>query len=351
MCRAPHRIHSYQYYFFFAGPVALLLGFYGACIALLDREQLTPVIEVLAALLCIAGLAGLSGQRTARAGKWAGMTGVLLAVSTTLGGVGGLWPALVYAQFAIIASVGSAIGFVVYRMVSPSSLPQAVAGFHSLVGLAAVLTAAAEYLPKRLAADTAPSWDASSVDDASEPVALLAVGITTVVGGITCAGSIVAFAKLSGLLSSSPLHLPLRDAANALLMAATLAAVVFFASLPASPLGMNVLGAAAACSLVLGVHAVVSIGGTDMPVVITVLNSSSVGLSLSVRSPHVLSSSPRPHDRQHACLSRCHLATNPQLTRRVPHCPRTVMAGLSRAGRSAPRALCSTSRSSRSSAR
>lgn len=326
---------SHQYYGFFGGPVVLLLGGYGACVVLLDREQLTPVLEILAALLCIAGLAGLSDQRTARAGNWAGMVGVILAVSTTLGGVEGLWPALVYAQFAIVASVGGTIGVLVYLTVSPTSLPQAVAGFHSLVGLAALLTATAEYLPKQQpSADVAPSWTASSLDDASELVRLIAIGIATIVGGITFAGSIVAFAKLSGLLSSSPLHLPIRDAVNALLALAAIAAVAYFATVPAGVLGLRILGGAAACSILLGMHMVASISGTDMPVVITVLNSYSVGLPRAARPLQLAS----PRELQTRLLTLLyHPLANP--------------AALRRAGRCAPRASCSTSRYSRSSAR
>ncbi|KAJ1619409.1 NAD(P) transhydrogenase beta subunit-domain-containing protein [Pavlovales sp. CCMP2436] len=196
---------------FYAVPIAILLAGYVAALLTTLRDQLTPVVDTLAALLCIAGLAELSNQATSRPGNAAGSTGILLAVSTALGGMGSSWDYLVYAQFAVVAASGSAMGTAIYRMTTPQTLPQTVAGFHSLVGLAAVLTAIAEF-PR----DPEPASGGGGEPPAPNVVRLVAIGLATVIDGITFTGSLIAFAKLSGYISSAALKLPVRDALNAI---------------------------------------------------------------------------------------------------------------------------------------
>jgi NAD/NADP transhydrogenase beta subunit len=248
---------------------------------LLSPAYLTTVVETLAALLCIGGIAGLATQRTARLGNVAGSAGILLAVSTALGGVDERWADLVYAQFAIVAVIGAAVGTVIYRSVSPTSLPQTVAGFHSLVGLAAVLTAVAEYLAnsdsEAAATDASYGPDAAAATAAAPRVVeLVTAGLATAIGGITCTGSLIAFAKLSGYMKSVPLKLPIRDWLNLVLASGLAVCIVWLALDPERTTGLVLLFSAVLISLLLGWHLVHSIGGADMPVVITILNSYSV---------------------------------------------------------------------------
>jgi len=174
-----------------------------------------------------------------------------------------------FQQVGLLGGAGAAVGAAVASKVGPTELPQTVAAFHSLVGIAAMAGAAGEYL-----------GNVGQLDGGT----LGAIYLAVFIGGITFTGSIVAFGKLSGIVGSAPLQLPGRDQLNlamisviALGMAAflnpTLGSSVGLEGLSADTLQLSSLSVAAAVSSVLGVHLVASIGGPDMPVIITVLNS------------------------------------------------------------------------------
>ena len=212
-------------------------------------------------LCCVGALAGLSSQPTARLGNALGMIGVTGGVACTLGQILPSHPVL--AQMALAAGGGAAIGSTIAKRIEITDLPQLVAAFHSLVGMAAVLTCVATYI------DHFPLF--ATAADAT--LIKTACFLGTFIGGVTFTGSLVAYGKLQGLLNSAPLMLPGRHALNGSLMAANIGAMGYFLMDPSFGVGISMLGTTAALSSVMGVTLTMAIGGADMPVVITVLNS------------------------------------------------------------------------------
>jgi H+-translocating NAD(P) transhydrogenase len=157
-------------------------------------------VAIASAICCIAGIAGLADQKTARTGNVLSMAGVTfgLAATTADMSVAHAAPAA-FEQVGLLGGVGAAIGSVLASRVGPTELPQTVAAFHSLVGLAAMAGAAGEFLGGGI--DTFVGT-------------LIPVYLATFIGGITFTGSIVAFGKLAGMMSSAPLQLPGRDQLN-----------------------------------------------------------------------------------------------------------------------------------------
>ena len=238
-------------------------------------ETMAGAAAVASAICCIAGIAGLAHPESARTGNVLGMAGVTFGLAATTaemsvmqGGPVAQASMTAFEQVGLLGGLGSVVGASVASKVGPTELPQTVAAFHSLVGLAAMAGAAGEFLGApggHLAVGT-----------------LSAIYLATWIGGITFAGSVVAFGKLAGLLKSAPLQLPFRDPLNlgmvitsALGMAAFLNPGLLGAlgGDAASAVQLGSLGMVAALSSVLGWHLTASICGADMPVVITVLNS------------------------------------------------------------------------------
>merc|ERR1712038_1638460 len=212
-------------------------------------------------LCCVGALAGLSSQPTARLGNALGMIGVSGGVAATLGQLMPSHPVL--AQMGLAAGGGAIIGSTIAKRIEITDLPQLVAAFHSLVGMAAVLTCVATYI------DHFP-------DFATNPAATMiksSIFLGTYIGGVTFTGSLVAYGKLQGLLNSAPLMLPGRHALNGGLLAANVGAMGYFLMDPSFGVGISMLGTTAALSSIMGVTLTMAIGGADMPVVITVLNS------------------------------------------------------------------------------
>merc|ERR1712183_1037980 len=212
-------------------------------------------------LCCVGALAGLSSQPTARLGNALGMIGVSGGVAATLGQLMPSHPVL--AQMGLAAGGGALIGSTIAKRIEITDLPQLVAAFHSLVGMAAVLTCVATYI------DHFP-------DFATNPAATMiktSCFLGTYIGGVTFTGSLVAYGKLQGVLNSAPLMLPGRHALNAGLMAGNVGALGYFLYDPAFTSGISMLGTTAGLSSIMGVTLTMAIGGADMPVVITVLNS------------------------------------------------------------------------------
>uniref|UniRef100_A0A8C0LAU1 proton-translocating NAD(P)(+) transhydrogenase n=1 Tax=Canis lupus dingo TaxID=286419 RepID=A0A8C0LAU1_CANLU len=163
----------------------------------------------------------------------------------------------------ILISTALIPGLTIAKRIQISDLPQLVAAFHSLVGLAAVLTCIAEYIVEY------PHFAVDSAANLTKIVAYLG----TYIGGVTFSGSLVAYGKLQGILKSAPLLLPGRHALNAGLLAASVGGIIPFMMDPSFTTGITCLGSVSALSAVMGVTLTAAIGGADMPVVITVLNS------------------------------------------------------------------------------
>ncbi|XP_060780291.1 NAD(P) transhydrogenase, mitochondrial-like [Neoarius graeffei] len=248
-----------EYNYLYTLPGAVFVGGYGA--AHYTGYNIEQMMYLGAGLCCIGALAGLSAQGTSRLGNTLGMIGVSGGIAATLGALKPS-PELL-TQMSLAMATGGTLGLTVAKRIEISDLPQLVAGFHSLVGLAAVLTCIAEFMIEHPHLDTHPA--ASVV----KCVAYLG----TYIGGVTFTGSLVAYGKLQGLLNSAPLLLPGRHLLNACLMAASVGGLVPFMMSDSYMAGISCLLTVSALSGVMGVTLTAAIGGADMPVVITVLNS------------------------------------------------------------------------------
>ena len=217
-----------------------------------------PALAYLVASVCfIMALRGLSSPTTARAGNIYGTAGMVIAVLTTL-----LLPGVLsYGQIAVGVLIGGAIGTVIALRIQMTDLPQLVAAFHSLVGLAAVFVAAAAfYFPEAYGIGIAGDIHVAS---------LIEMSIGTAIGAVTFTGSIVAFGKLQGLISGKPLVFSGQHPLNLALGIALVLLVLWLCTgQSTSAFWLIVL-----LSLALGVLIIVPIGGADMPVVISMLNS------------------------------------------------------------------------------
>ncbi len=224
------------------------------------NANLAAVLYLVAGVLFILSLRGLSSPASSRQGNWFGMIGMAIAVGTTLAAhppTGTVGWVLVILGIAI----GGGIGAVIARRVPMTSMPELVAAFHSLVGMAAVLVAAgAFYAPAAFDIGTRGNIHASSLIEMSLGVAI---------GALTFTGSVIAFLKLSGRMSGAPIILPARHIINIVL---ALALVFFIYGLVVSQSQVD-FWLITIIALVLGALLIIPIGGADMPVVISMLNS------------------------------------------------------------------------------
>jgi H+-translocating NAD(P) transhydrogenase subunit beta len=220
-------------------------------------ENLAALSYLVASICFIMALRGLSSPETSRAGNIYGIAGMVIAVATTLAS-----PQVVsYWLIAIGILVGGAVGTFIALRIRMTALPQLVAAFHSLVGLAAVCVA--------FAAFAAPDAYGIGSPGAIDIGSLVEMGLGTAIGAITFTGSVVAFAKLQGLVSGRPLVFPLQHPLNAGL---AILLVALLASVAASQLPVA-FALVVLVSLALGFLLILPIGGADMPVVISMLNS------------------------------------------------------------------------------
>ena len=212
---------------------------------------------LISACLFILALRGLSHPETARKGNLFGIIGMAIAIGTTL-----LGPSVLSYELILLGLVlGGAIGTIIARKIVMTALPQLVAAFHSLVGLAAVFVAAAAFYSPE-------SYGIGTTGAISVP-SLIEMGLGTAIGAITFTGSIIAFGKLQAILPSKPLVFPMQHMLNAALGIGLvgLLALLCFEQTP------TVFWAIVAVSFLLGVLLIVPIGGADMPVVVSMLNS------------------------------------------------------------------------------
>jgi NAD(P) transhydrogenase subunit beta len=231
------------------------------------HEAATPSWALLAYLVAgvffILALRGLSSPETSRSGNRFGMIGMAIAVTTTL-----LTHSLAnIAEIAGAVAIGAAIGWVVAQRIAMTAMPQLVAAFHSLVGLAAVLVAAAAFL----------NPDAFGLLDAAGkifPASRIEMALGAAIGAITFSGSVIAFLKLNGNMSGAPILLPARHVINLGTLAAILALVAAFALSDGAASGQgNLFWIILALSFAIGFLLIIPIGGADMPVVVSMLNS------------------------------------------------------------------------------
>jgi len=220
-------------------------------------ENLAAFFYLIASICFIMALRGLSSPESARAGNLYGIAGMTIAVVTTL-----LTPQVVsYWLILVGLLIGGAIGTYIALKIQMTALPQLVAAFHSLVGLAAVAVAAAAF--------ASPEAYGIGTKGAIRTGSLIEMGLGTAIGAITFTGSVVAFAKLQGLVSGKPLVFPFQHPLNAALGVVLVLLLAWFAA-DEPTLGFVLI---VLVSLALGFLLILPIGGADMPVVVSMLNS------------------------------------------------------------------------------
>ncbi|HZU50391.1 MAG TPA: NAD(P)(+) transhydrogenase (Re/Si-specific) subunit beta [Sphingomicrobium sp.] len=221
---------------------------------------------LIAGICFILALRGLSNPESSRRGNLTGMIGMTIAVVTTLA-----THAIATLPEIIAAMViGGGIGLVTARKIQMTAMPQLVAAFHSLVGFAAVLVGAAAYLnPLAFGIGVRVTPIASPSFISILPVSRIEMGLGVAIGAITFSGSVIAFLKLNGNMSGKPILLPLRHVINLGTLAAILVLIAYFTQ-DQSPW---VFGLVAGLSFAIGFLLIIPIGGADMPVVISMLNS------------------------------------------------------------------------------
>jgi H+-translocating NAD(P) transhydrogenase len=246
-----------EYPWLYAIPGVLFGGGYLAALST-GAAGLVQAGYLVSSLLCIGSLTGLASQTTARSGNLMGILGVGSGVLASLAAVGFAPETLI--QCLAVAGVGSVIGGLLGRRITPTELPQMVAALHSVVGLAAVLTSIGSILAA-----------IQHIDMLHMVTGYLGV----LIGGVTFTGSIVAFMKLAGRMSSRPTILPGRHLINSGMLAANAATMGYFLTMaPGAPaIAATCLAANTALSFAKGYTTTSAIGGADMPVVITVLNA------------------------------------------------------------------------------
>jgi NAD(P) transhydrogenase subunit beta len=224
------------------------------------NANIAAVLYLVSGVLFILALRGLSSPESSRRGNMFGIVGMTIAVLTTLAGHP---PAGLGAWILVIAGIvlGGGIGAVIARRVPMTSMPELVAAFHSLVGMAAVLVAAAAFY--------APAAFSIGTRGAIHKASLVEMSIGVAIGALTFTGSVIAFLKLSGRMSGAPILIPGRHIINIVL---ALSMIFFIYGLVVSQSQLD-FWLITVIALVLGVLIIIPIGGADMPVVISMLNS------------------------------------------------------------------------------
>jgi NAD(P) transhydrogenase subunit beta len=222
--------------------------------------NLAALLYLVSGALFIMALRGLSSPATSRQGNIYGMVGMTIAMVTTLATMQ-LSPTVIMLT-VLGLGIGGGIGAYAAKKIAMTAMPQLVAAFHSLVGLAAVFVALAAYY--------APDAFGIVADGQIMPLSRIEMSIGAAIGALTFTGSIIAFLKLDGRMSGAPIMLPARHAINIALGVALIACIALFYADPTSWLWFWAL---IIISLALGFLLIIPIGGADMPVVVSMLNS------------------------------------------------------------------------------
>ncbi len=235
--------------------------------------SLITVAYLVASVLFILSLSGLSKHETARRGNWYGIIGMLIAIVATLTNTTSVDITAYVPHLAVALGLATVIGYVMAARVAMTGMPELVALLHSFVGLAAVLVGFATYMDQS--------------GHHSGTIFLIEVFIDVFIGAITFTGSVLAFLKLRGSVSGKPLLLPGRHFLNVVMVVGSIVLGYFYVcesgstitvdgverAIASSDQGVLYLGIMAAIAGVLGYHLVAAIGGADMPVVVSMLNS------------------------------------------------------------------------------
>ena len=241
-------------------------------------SNLSAILYLISAVCFILALKGLSSPASARSGNMFGIAGMTIAVVTTL-----LAPNVsAYLTIFVAVAAGAAIGTITALRIQMTAMPQLVAAFHSLVGLAAVLVAAAAlYAPEAYGIGSSGGIKSAS---------LIEMSLGAVIGAITFTGSIIAFAKLQALMSGSPIVFPGQHLLNLLAGLVIIGLIVLFCLTGGG--SYSVFWAMIALALLLGILIIIPIGGADMPVVVSMLNSYSgwaaAGIGFTLQNPALI---------------------------------------------------------------
>jgi len=221
--------------------------------------NLSSILFLITGVLFILALRGLSSPETSRMGNFFGITGMILAIVVSILSVDIFFNNLIY--FIIALSIGGIMGGIIAFKIPMTAMPQLVAGFHSLVGLAAVLVAVSAYY-------SPDSFGLGTFQDI-KTASIIEMGLGVSIGAITFTGSIIAFMKLQGLMSGSPITFPGQHYLNALLGILIISLIGYLIVNQSTQIFWILIIA----SLLIGFLIIIPIGGADMPVVISMLNS------------------------------------------------------------------------------
>jgi H+-translocating NAD(P) transhydrogenase subunit beta len=225
-----------------------------------DVPAWVPLAYLISGALFILALRGLSSPESSRRGNRFGMIGMAIAVVTTLL----IHDVASLTEILIAIAIGGAIGFVTAQRIAMTAMPQLVAAFHSLVGMAAVLVAAAAFL-------NPAAFGILGADGEILSVSRIEMGLGVAIGAITFSGSVIAFLKLNGNMSGKPIMLPGRHVINLGTLAAILALIgIWTAAADPEPW---IFWTVTALAFLIGFLLIIPIGGADMPVVVSMLNS------------------------------------------------------------------------------
>ena len=224
------------------------------------NQGIVNVSYIIATILFILALGGLSNQETARRGNWYGIIGMAIALLATIFGE----VTAQYDKLIVALLVGGTVGLILARRVQMTQMPELVAILHSLVGLAAVAVGFANFMdPGRLAHYAGIDLTIHDIE----------TYIGVLIGAVTFSGSVIAFGKLSGRISGNPMLLPARHWLNLLLLLGAIYYGYAFVVQSATGGGLTPLIIMTVLALLFGIHMVMAIGGADMPVVVSMLNS------------------------------------------------------------------------------
>ncbi len=221
--------------------------------------NLSAVFYLVSGILFILALRGLSSPDTSRQGNYFGIAGMIIAILVTFLSIGNFSTSLIYVVFFLI--IGGSIGAFIAFRIPMTAMPELVAGFHSLVGLAAVFVAIAAFLN--------PEAFNLGVVGKIKLASLIEMSIGAAVGAITFSGSIIAFLKLRGIMSGSPITFTGQHILNLILGIGVFILIFYLCKTQSS----NIFWTVVLISFLVGVLLIIPIGGADMPVVISMLNS------------------------------------------------------------------------------
>ena len=222
--------------------------------------NLISFLYLISGIFFILALRGLSNPESARRGNYFGIIGMIIASATTIL----ITPPSSTLDIILLTggiTIGGSIGLIIAKKIAMTAMPQLVAAFHSLVGLAAVLVAsAALYVPSSMGIGSVGNIHLAS---------LIEMGLGVIIGAITFSGSIIAFLKLQGLMSGSPIVFPKQHLLNLLIAIAILSLLAVFTITESHTIYWTIV----ILSLLIGFLIIIPIGGADMPVVVSMLNS------------------------------------------------------------------------------